>query len=99
MLDPPEYKKSTRLADALIDRVNDLPALIRESLVWTQGTAMPRHAQLAVTKDLPLYFAHLTSRHDLGHGQVNSDCSFKYPSEFSADILTRYPAAKPMSCR
>lgn len=58
MLGLPEGKKADGLADVLIDRVNDLPALMRGSLTWDQGTEMARHAQLTVATDLPVYFAH-----------------------------------------
>jgi transposase, IS30 family len=54
----PEGKKADGLADVLIDRVNDLPALMRGSLSWDQGMEMARHAQLTVATDLPVYFAH-----------------------------------------
>ncbi|MFQ4149767.1 IS30 family transposase [Arthrobacter sp. LAPM80] len=58
MLGLPEGKKADGLADVLIDRVNDLPALMRGSLTWDQGTEMARHAQLTLATDLPVYFAH-----------------------------------------
>ncbi|PXA64482.1 IS30 family transposase [Arthrobacter psychrochitiniphilus] len=58
MLGLPEGKKADGLADILINRVNDLPALMRGSLTWDQGTEMVRHAQLTVATDLPVYFAH-----------------------------------------
>jgi len=58
MLGLPEGKKAAGLADVLIDRVNDLPALMRGALTWDQGTEMARHAQLTVATDLPVYFAH-----------------------------------------
>lgn len=58
MLGLPEGKKADGLADVLIDRVHDLPALMRGSLTWDQGTEMARHAALTVATDLPVYFAH-----------------------------------------
>lgn len=58
MLGLPEGKKAAGLADVLIDRVHDLPALMRGSLTWDQGTEMARHAALTVATDLPVYFAH-----------------------------------------
>ncbi|GAA4655501.1 hypothetical protein GCM10025779_15330 [Arthrobacter cryoconiti] len=44
MLGLPEGKKAAGLADVLINRVNDLPAWMRGSLTWDQGTEMARHA-------------------------------------------------------
>ncbi|WP_315913809.1 IS30 family transposase [Arthrobacter sp. lap29] len=58
MLGLPEGRKADGLADVLIDRVNDLPVLMRGSLTWDQGTEMARHAQLTLATDLPVYFAH-----------------------------------------
>lgn len=58
MLGLPEGKKAHGLADVLIDRVHDLPARMRGSLTWDQGTEMARHAALTVATDLPVYFAH-----------------------------------------
>lgn len=47
----PEGKKAAGLADVRINRANDLPALMRGSLAWDQGTEMARHAQLTVATD------------------------------------------------
>lgn len=55
---PAGRKKADGLADVLIDRVSDLPALMRGSLTKGQGTEMARHAQLTVATDLPVYFDH-----------------------------------------
>lgn len=54
----PEGKKAPGLADVLIDRVLQLPAQVRGSLTWDQGTEMARHAALTLATDLPVYFAH-----------------------------------------
>ncbi|WP_068213790.1 IS30 family transposase, partial [Rathayibacter tanaceti] len=54
----PDGKDSDGVADALIDRVDDLPAHLRGSLTWDQGTEMARHAQLTLATELPVYFAH-----------------------------------------
>lgn len=53
-----EGKQADALADVLIDHVRDMPAHLRGSLTWDQGTEMARHAQLTVATDLPVYFAH-----------------------------------------
>ena len=42
----------------LIDRVPPLPALMRKSLTWDQGTEMPRHARITLESDMPVHFAH-----------------------------------------
>ncbi|WP_255342274.1 IS30 family transposase [Nocardiopsis sp. CNT312] len=40
-----------------IGHVWGLPALVRKSLAWGQGTEMGRHAALTVATDLPVFFA------------------------------------------
>nr|WP_017578536.1 IS30 family transposase [Nocardiopsis kunsanensis] len=50
----PQGKSADHVADVLIDHVQGLPALVRKSLTWDQGTEMGRHA--AVATDLPVFF-------------------------------------------
>jgi len=52
--------------DALFDAVKDLPAHLRRSLTWDQGTEMARHAALTLAADLPVYFAHAHSPWERG---------------------------------
>ena len=47
-------KDSDALADVLIDCVRNLPAQLRGSLTWDQGTDMARHAALTLATDLPV---------------------------------------------
>lgn len=54
----PDGKDSAGVSDALIDHVADLPAHLRGSLTWDQGSEMAKHAQLTLATDLPVYFAH-----------------------------------------
>ena len=54
----PEGKNADALADTLIETVRGLPAQVRGSLTWDQGTEMARHAALTLATDLPVYFAH-----------------------------------------
>jgi IS30 family transposase len=58
LLGLPDGKQADGLADILIDRVEDLPAHLRGSLTWDQGTEMARHAALTLATNLPVYFAH-----------------------------------------
>lgn len=53
----PEGKDSTGVADALIEHTTELPAMMRKSLTWDQGSEMARHAALTLATDLPVYFA------------------------------------------
>lgn len=54
----PQGKKADSLADVLIEHVNALPAMVRRSLTWDQGTEMANHAALTLATKLPVYFAH-----------------------------------------
>ena len=54
----PDGKNADALADTLIETVRGLPAQVRGSLTWDQGTEMARHAALTLATDLPVYFAH-----------------------------------------
>jgi IS30 family transposase len=53
----PEGKDSTGVADVLIEHTNELPAMMRKSLTWDQGSEMARHAALTLATDLKVYFA------------------------------------------
>ncbi len=53
----PDGKDSAGVADALIEHCTELPAMMRKSLTWDQGSEMARHAALTLATDLPVYFA------------------------------------------
>jgi IS30 family transposase len=42
--------------DAIADTIMDLPAHLRRSLTWDQGTEMAQHAQLRIDTGLDIYF-------------------------------------------
>ena len=46
------------MTDVLISNFNELPAMMRKSLTWDQGSEMAGHAALTLATDLPVYFAH-----------------------------------------
>jgi transposase, IS30 family len=48
----PSGKDSAGVADALIDHVGELPAMMRKSLTWDHGSEMARHAALILATDL-----------------------------------------------
>jgi len=53
----PEGKDSAGVADVLIEHCTELPAMMRKSLTWDQGSQMAKHAALTLATDLPVYFA------------------------------------------
>ena len=54
------------VCDAVFEAVKDLPAHLRRSLTWDQGTEMARHAALSLKADMPVYFAHAHSPWERG---------------------------------
>jgi transposase, IS30 family len=62
----PHGHDADSVKDALFDAVKDLPAHLRRSLTWDQGTEMARHAALTLAADLPVYFAHAHSPWERG---------------------------------
>jgi len=62
----PHGHDADSVEDALFDAVKDLPAHLRKSLTWDQGTEMARHAALTLAADLPVYFAHAHSPWERG---------------------------------
>jgi IS30 family transposase len=54
----PKGKDAVALTDVLIDNFNELPAMMRKSLTWDQGSEMAGHAALTLAADLPVFFAH-----------------------------------------
>ncbi len=51
-------KDSVALTDVLIENFNELPAMMRKSLTWDQGSEMAGHAALTLATQLPVFFAH-----------------------------------------
>lgn len=51
-------RDAATVAERIIDTVTDLPALVRKSLTWDQGTEMAQHATITLATNLPIYFAH-----------------------------------------
>jgi transposase, IS30 family len=62
----PDGHDADSVKNAVFDAVRDLPAHLRKSLTWDQGTEMARHAALTLDADLPVYFAHAHSPWERG---------------------------------
>ena len=65
----PEGKHAAPLADILIDHANSLPAMMRTSLTWDQGSEMAQHAALTLATTMPVYFAHPRSPWERGSNE------------------------------
>lgn len=65
----PEGKHAAPLADILIEHANSLPAMMRTSLTWDQGSEMAQHAALTLATTMPVYFAHPRSPWERGSNE------------------------------
>jgi IS30 family transposase len=86
----PDGKKADALADVLIDTVCGLPAQVRGSLTWDQGTEMSRHAALTLATDLPVYFAHPHSPWERGSNENTNGLIREYLPK-SIEITSHQP--------
>jgi IS30 family transposase len=56
LLHLPQRHSADAVRDAMISAIQTLPAALRRSLTWDQGTEMTRHAEITIAADLPIYF-------------------------------------------
>lgn len=52
----PQGHAASLVADALTERMKSLPAHLRGSLTWDQGSEMAAHQRISVASDLAIYF-------------------------------------------
>lgn len=52
----PALNRVDALTAGLVEKMKDLPDLLRRSLTWDQGTEMYRHRQIAMDADIDVYF-------------------------------------------
>jgi transposase, IS30 family len=53
----PQGYSADKVADALIDRFNQLPSALRRTLTWDQGNEMFQHPRIEAATGLRIYFA------------------------------------------
>ena len=78
------------LAEVLIANANALPAMMRKSLTWDQGTEMARHAALTLATDMPVYFAHPRSPWERGTNENTNGLIRAYLPK-GTEITTHQP--------
>lgn len=86
----PLGKTSEGVADAIIDRVEALPAMFRRSLTWDQGSEMAKHAHLTQATSMPVYFAHPHSPWERGSNENRNRVIRRYLPK-STDITAHQP--------
>ncbi|MFD7495623.1 IS30 family transposase [Streptomyces sp. NPDC059832] len=52
----PDGRQPAQMRDALIRTVSALPAQLKRSLTWDQGSEMHLHTQFSIATDMPVYF-------------------------------------------
>ncbi|MFI8888686.1 IS30 family transposase [Streptomyces sp. NPDC053813] len=52
----PDGRQPAQMRDALIHTVSALPAQLKRSLTWDQGSEMHLHTQFSTATDMPVYF-------------------------------------------
>ena len=53
----PDKNRVEATTDGLIGKLADLPAVLKGSLTWDQGTEMTRHIEIAAMTGIDVYFA------------------------------------------
>jgi IS30 family transposase len=56
LLHLPEDHSAQNVQNAMITKMSELPAILRQTLTWDQGIEMANHAQIAAATDLDIYF-------------------------------------------
>ena len=56
LLHLPARHDAEAVRDAMIPAIAALPAALRRSLAWDQGSEMARHHEITIAADLPIYF-------------------------------------------
>jgi IS30 family transposase len=87
---------------ALFGAVKDLPAHLRKSLTWDQGTEMARHADFSLAADLPVYFAHAHSPWERGTNENTNGLIREYfpkGTEITGDINYLWAVANELNDR
>jgi IS30 family transposase len=54
----PDGRDAGAVREAIITSIEGVPAYLRKSITWDQGSEMAQHAALTLATDIPVYFAH-----------------------------------------
>jgi IS30 family transposase len=93
---------SESVKSALSDAVKDLPAHLRKSLTWDQGTETARHAELSLAASLPVYSARARSPRERGTNENTNGLIREYfpkGTEITGDIDYLWAVADSLNDR
>jgi IS30 family transposase len=99
LLHLPEDHTAEAVQDAIVAKMADLPAILRQTLTWDQGKEMANHAAIAKAAELDIYFCDPHSPWQRGTNENTNGLLRQYfakgadLSVFPADYLD-YVAAK-----
>ncbi|MFB7867581.1 IS30 family transposase [Streptomyces sp. NPDC056069] len=78
LLHLPDGRTAEHVRDALTDTVQTLPAHLRRSLTWDQGSEMARHHEVTLATALPVYFCDPASPGSADPTRTRTACCGQY---------------------
>ncbi|TMR92826.1 IS30 family transposase [Nonomuraea basaltis] len=86
----PIDRSAERMRDALVETMATLPAQLKRSLTWDQGSEMGRHHEFAVAADMPVYFCNPASPWQRGSNENTNGLLRQYfPKGTDLSVHTR----------
>ncbi|GAA2302113.1 IS30 family transposase [Nonomuraea roseoviolacea subsp. roseoviolacea] len=86
----PIDRSAERMRDALIETTTTLPAHLKRSLTWDQGSEMGRHHEFSIATDMPVYFCDPASPWQRGSNENTNGLLRQYfPKGTDLSIYTR----------
>ncbi len=78
------------VADLLVEKMTTLPAVMRRSLTWDQGTEMARHKKFSMATEMPVYFCDPGSPWQRGSNENTNGLLRQYFPK-GTDLLSHSP--------
>ena len=86
----PINRSAERMRNALVDTMQTLPAHLKRSLTWDQGSEMGRHHEFTIAADMPVYFCDPASPWQRGSNENTNGLLRQYfPKGTDLSVHTR----------
>lgn len=86
----PVDRSAERMRDALLETMVTLPAQLRRSLTWDQGSEMGRHHEFSIAAEMPVYFCDPASPWQRGSNENTNGLLRQYfPKGTDLSVPTR----------